>query len=82
MSILYKELSNNATLVGERKEETRTVSMAFAVKVGSADEDDPISGVSHFIEHTLFKGTKDRNAFEIKEPIERIGGSLNAYTGR
>jgi predicted Zn-dependent peptidase len=82
LSILYNELSNNATLVGERKEETRTVSMAFAVKVGSADEDDPISGVSHFIEHTLFKGTKDRNAFEIKEPIERIGGSLNAYTGR
>jgi predicted Zn-dependent peptidase len=82
MSIFYEELSNGSTIVGEKKEETRTVSMAFAIKVGSADEDDSISGVSHFLEHTLFKGTQKRNAFEIKEPIERIGGSLNAYTGR
>lgn len=82
MSIFYEELSNNSTIVGEKKEETRTVSMAFAIKVGSADEDDSISGVSHFLEHALFKGTQKRNAFEIKEPIERIGGSLNAYTGR
>ncbi|PNE19796.1 peptidase M16 [Mesotoga sp. Brook.08.YT.4.2.5.1] len=78
----YIELPNGAVIIGERKEETRTVSMAFAMKVGSADEDDAISGVSHFIEHALFKGTLKRNAFEIKEPIERIGGSLNAYTGR
>ena len=78
----YIELPNGAVIIGERKEETRTVSMAFAMKVGSADEEDSISGVSHFIEHALFKGTLRRNAFEIKEPIERIGGSLNAYTGR
>lgn len=78
----YLELPNGAVIIGERKEETRTVSMAFAMKVGSADEEDSISGVSHFIEHALFKGTHRRNAFEIKEPIERIGGSLNAYTGR
>lgn len=82
MSILYRELSNNSILIGEKKEETRTVSMAFAIKVGSADEEDSVSGVSHFIEHALFKGTNLRSAFEIKEPIERIGGSLNAYTGR
>jgi len=82
MNNQYIELPNGAVIIGERKQETRTVSMAFAIKVGSADEDDAISGVSHFIEHALFKGTLRRNAFEIKEPIERIGGSLNAYTGR
>ncbi len=82
MNNQYIELPNGAVIIGERKRETRTVSMAFAIKVGSADEDDAISGVSHFIEHALFKGTLRRNAFEIKEPIERIGGSLNAYTGR
>jgi predicted Zn-dependent peptidase len=82
MNNQYIELPNGAVIIGERKQETRTVSMAFAMKVGSADEDDAISGVSHFIEHALFKGTLKRNAFEIKEPIERIGGSLNAYTGR
>ncbi|WP_213918465.1 insulinase family protein, partial [Mesotoga prima] len=50
----YIELPNGAVIIGERKEETRTVSMAFAMKVGSADEEDSISGVSHFIEHALF----------------------------
>ncbi|MCB1223830.1 MAG: insulinase family protein, partial [Mesotoga sp.] len=58
----YIELPNGAVIIGERKEETRTVSMAFAMKVGSADEEDSISGVSHFIEHALFKGTLRRNA--------------------
>lgn len=75
-------LSNGSTIVGEKKRETRTVSLGFAFMVGSANESETNRGISHFIEHILFKGTESRSALEIKEPIERVGGSLNAYTGR
>lgn len=81
-SPVYFELDNGSVIVGERKADTRTVSLAFAVKGGSADEKDDESGISHFVEHALFKGTTTRGAFDLKEPIERVGGGLNAYTGR
>jgi len=77
-----EKLVNNATLVSQHMGDRKTVSVAFAVKVGSAYERDDNSGISHFVEHTVFKGTKTRNTFSIKEPIERVGGTLNAYTGR
>ncbi|MFO7881344.1 MAG: pitrilysin family protein [Kosmotogaceae bacterium] len=77
-----EKLSNNATLVSQHMGDRKTVSVAFAVRVGSAYEKDKNSGISHFVEHTVFKGTKSRNTFDIKEPIERVGGTLNAYTGR
>lgn len=77
-----EKLANNATLVSQHMGDRKTVSIAFAVKVGSAYERDDSSGISHFVEHTVFKGTKTRNTFDIKEPIERVGGTLNAYTGR
>ncbi|MFW6119280.1 MAG: M16 family metallopeptidase [Petrotogales bacterium] len=79
---IVEELPNNATLVRQHMGDRKTVSVAFAVKVGSAYEEDSNSGISHFVEHTVFKGTKSRNTFDIKEPIERVGGTLNAYTGR
>jgi len=79
---LYIELDNGSVIAGERKSDTRTVSLAFAIKGGSADETDEESGISHFVEHALFKGTTTRGAFDLKEPIERVGGGLNAYTGR
>lgn len=75
-------LPNGSIIVGEKKRETRTVSLGFAFKVGSANESKKNRGISHFIEHILFKGTETRSALEIKDPIERVGGSLNAYTGR
>ena len=75
-------LPNGSIIVGEKKRETRTVSLGFAFTVGSSNETSKDSGISHFIEHMLFKGTKKRSALEIKEPIERVGGSLNAYKGR
>lgn len=81
-NVKLMKLDNGSTIIFEKKSDTRTVSLAFAAKVGSAYEDSQLSGVSHFIEHALFKGTKKRSAYEIKEPIERVGGTLNAYTGR
>jgi len=80
--ITLKELSNGSIVVGEKKRETRTVSLAFAFKVGSINENEKNNGISHFIEHALFKGTHNRSSYDIKEPIERVGGTLNAYTGR
>ncbi len=80
--ISYEILENNVTYFAQKKKESRTVSLAFSLKVGSSVENERNNGISHFLEHILFKGTLTKNAYNIKEPIERVGGSLNAYTGR
>ncbi len=51
-------------------------------QVGARDEPDALAGASHFLEHLLFKGTADRSALEIAEAIDRVGGDMNAFTGR
>ena len=57
-----------------------SVSLGVFVRSGSRYEDGLKKGISHFLEHTVFKGTKKRSAFEISREIEKIGGELNAYT--
>ncbi len=57
-----------------------SVSLGVFVRSGSRYEDGIKKGISHFLEHTVFKGTKKRSAFEISREIEKIGGELNAYT--
>ena len=57
-----------------------SVSLGIFVRSGSRYEDGIKKGISHFLEHTVFKGTKKRSAFEISREIEKIGGELNAYT--
>lgn len=51
-----------------------------AVRAGSADEDDDMFGLAHFVEHTIFKGTKKRSPWHIINRMEAVGGELNAYT--
>ncbi len=58
----------------------RSVSVGFWAAVGGRHEAAPISGISHFIEHLLFKGTRQRSAKEISEQVEGVGGYLNAFT--
>jgi predicted Zn-dependent peptidase len=58
----------------------RSVSFGVWVGVGSRDETRQLSGVSHFLEHLLFKGTKRRSALEISSRIEAVGGETNAFT--
>ncbi len=58
----------------------RSVSIGFWVHVGGRHESPAQSGISHFLEHMLFKGTTRRNALKITEDIESIGGDINAYT--
>ena len=52
----------------------------FAINVGTRDEQDEESGMAHFIEHTLFKGTQKRKSWHILNRLESVGGELNAYT--
>ncbi|MGM0640745.1 MAG: M16 family metallopeptidase [Thermotogota bacterium] len=76
------KLKNGLTLLLLKRKTMRSASVSFCVKSGSVHEEDNIAGVSHFIEHTVFRKTKTRNIKEIKKPLEEVGGSLNAFTAR
>ena len=60
----------------------RSASVGFWIKTGSMNESDSNNGISHFIEHMLFKGSVDRSAREIAEFFDAIGGDLNAFTSK
>ncbi|MBV9039418.1 MAG: insulinase family protein [Acidimicrobiia bacterium] len=73
-------LGNGIRLVTERMPDVRSVALGFWVDVGSRDESPEMAGVSHFLEHLLFKGTEQRSARQIAEAIEAVGGEMNAFT--
>src|SRR5213082_2118255 len=60
--------------------DVRSVALGFWVDVGSRDESPELAGVSHFLEHLLFKGTEERTARQIAESVEAVGGDMNAFT--
>ena len=72
-------LSNGLRVVCEKIPYVRSVSTGIWVKTGSRDENQENNGISHFVEHMLFKGTKTRNAAQIAECIDNIGGQINAF---
>lgn len=78
---LFK-LDNGLRVVVENIEYVNSVSVGLWVENGSRNENASNSGISHFIEHMLFKGTSDRTAKQIAETIEDVGGQINAFTGR
>jgi predicted Zn-dependent peptidase len=73
-------LPNGLRIITEAVPAMRSVSFGVWVAVGSRDETRTQSGVSHFLEHLLFKGTRRRNAMEISSAIEAVGGETNAFT--
>ena len=73
-------LANGLQLIGEVSPSARSVSVGFFVQTGSRDETSDLSGVSHFLEHMLFKGTPRRTALDVNLDFDRIGASYNAYT--
>ena len=75
-------LINGIRVVTEHISYVNSVSIGVWVKVGSRHESLTNNGVSHFIEHMLFKGTKNRTAKEIANAIDKIGGQLNAFTSK
>lgn len=77
-----EQLENGLRVVGEENESVRTISIGIWIKNGSVDEDESTNGISHFIEHMLFKGTKNRTARDIAEEMAEVGGRINAFTGK
>ncbi len=72
------QLSNGLRLVYERIPYVRSVSVGIWVGTGSRNETSENNGISHFIEHMLFKGTSKRSAKDVAECIDAIGGQINA----
>lgn len=79
---IIDKLDNGIQVVMEKIDYVNSVSIGLIIKNGSIYEDKTNNGVSHFIEHMLFKGTKSRKAKQIAESIDNIGGQLNAFTGK
>jgi predicted Zn-dependent peptidase len=75
-------LPNGLIVLTERMEHLRSVAMGIWVKSGSRYEAAEINGISHFVEHMLFKGTKSRSAQHIAREMDAIGGNLDAFTGK
>lgn len=75
-------LPNGLRIVGERLTHVRSCTVGVWVKVGSTNEQENENGLSHFIEHMVFKGTKTRSARDIAEEMDMVGGQLNAFTSK
>lgn len=75
-------LPNGLTVISETVRSVRSVSVGVWVKDGSRSEKEDEKGLAHFIEHLVFKGTKNRDSFQIANSLEKLGGMLNAYTSK
>ena len=73
-------LPNGLSVVAECNAEARSVALGFFVKAGACDESDDVSGVSHFLEHMVFKGTPKRTADEVNRRFDELGAHYNAFT--
>ena len=72
-------LDNGLRCILEQRKD-RVVAVQVSVKVGSRYENDRIAGITHFIEHLIFKGTEKGGGYEIAPRVEALGGSINAFT--
>ena len=80
MEFKNEKLSNGLVLIGEVNKSAKSAAVGFFVKTGSRDEVAPINGVSHYLEHMLFKGTEKLSALEVNEAFDRTGAQFNAFT--
>lgn len=80
MEFKHKQLSNGLNIIGELNPAAKSAAVGFFVRTGSRDETQEINGVSHFLEHMLFKGTDKLNSFEVNEAFDRTGAQFNAFT--
>lgn len=76
------KLDNGLTLISQNMPHLRSISIGVWVLVGSRYEKPAQMGISHFIEHSVFKGTRKRSALKIAKVLEEVGGSLNAFTSK
>ena len=75
-------LNNGLRVIADKNEGVNSVSVGIMIGNGSRNEELNINGISHFLEHMMFKGTTTRTSKEIVESIENLGGQLNAYTSK
>ncbi|MBL1218558.1 MAG: insulinase family protein [Planctomycetes bacterium] len=82
MGVEYKQatLPNGLTVLGEIDPEAHTAACGFFVRTGARDESSDIMGVSHFLEHMLFKGTATRSAADVNLEFDQLGAEYNAFT--
>jgi predicted Zn-dependent peptidase len=78
----HRELDNGLTILAETNDQAHTAAVGFFVNTGSRDEDAAVMGVSHFLEHMMFKGTDRRTADDVNREFDEIGANYNAYTGQ
>jgi predicted Zn-dependent peptidase len=75
-------LPNGLIVLSEEMPHIRSIAIGIWMKTGSRDETSEINGISHFIEHMVFKGTKNRTARDIARQVDSIGGNMDAFTGK
>jgi predicted Zn-dependent peptidase len=82
--MFYREtvLDNGVTVLTESLDSVRSVALGVWFSVGSRDESPAEAGMSHFMEHMMFKGTPTRSAADISETFDRLGAELNAFTSK
>ena len=78
----YKKLNNGIRLIVKQMPGLMSVSMGIIVHTGASVESDSEDGISHFIEHMMFKGTKKRTAYMISDAMDAIGAQMNAFTSK
>ncbi len=81
-NILREVLPNGLILLSEEMPHIRSISIGIWMKTGSRDETAELNGISHFAEHMVFKGTKNRTARDIARQVDSIGGNMDAFTGK
>jgi predicted Zn-dependent peptidase len=81
-NIRRQTLPNGLTIITEQMEHIRSASIGIWLQTGSRDEAPEWNGISHFIEHMVFKGTKHRTAEEIARQVDSTGGNLDAFTAK
>jgi predicted Zn-dependent peptidase len=82
MEYTLHNLKNGLTVLFDYMPQVESATMRILFKVGSRNEKESIDGISHILEHMIFKGTETRSAKDIAEEFDMIGGYLNAYTGK
>src|SRR5437588_9872244 len=81
-NIRREVLPNGLIILTEEMAHIRSVSIGIWVKSGSRHEDAQVNGISHFLEHMVFKGTHTRTAEDIARQIDSIGGGMDAFTAK
>ncbi len=80
MNFRQTELDNGLVVMAEEMPSARSMALGFFVRTGSRDESPEVSGVSHFLEHMMFKGTPKRSALEVNLEFDQMGAKYNAFT--